>query len=119
MSKGGARRAREIAEVEERIAETEAEKKLLEDTIAEQQAELERQNRINAIFMRCRHKVLNDAGGLYSLPGEVIGAEIAEALMRAAYQQMLNRAIAQRRQTGDDPVRPGDIRLASPLIVPR
>lgn len=79
---------------------------------------MERQQRVHEIFMRCRHKVLHDAGGLYSLPGEVIGAEIAEALMRAAYQQMLNRALAQRRQAGDDPVRPGDIRLASPLIVP-
>jgi hypothetical protein len=81
--------------------------------------EAARQGRINEIFWRCRHKVLQGAGGLYSLPGEVIGAEIAEALMRAAYQQMLNNALASRaRQEGDDPVRPGDIRAVSPLIVP-
>lgn len=71
----------------------------------------------NVIFWRCRHQILSRAAGIYSMPGEVIGSEIAEALLRAAYQQMLATALAQRGlRAAGDAVKPGDIRLVSPLV---
>ena len=83
---------------------------------AQQDAELERQQRIHAVWWRCRHSILNGMAGLHSLPGEVIGAEIAEGMMHEAYRRMLEQAMAQR--AAEDEVRPDDIRVASPLIVP-
>lgn len=117
MSKGGAQRAAKKREVMARIEEA-AEKKLLEDTIDEQQAKLQKLQRVQEVFWRCKHAILNN-GGFYGLPGEVIGAEIAESMMRQAYQRMLEQAMAQRGlSAAGDEVKPGDIRVASPLIVP-
>lgn len=113
MSKGGKGKAAKQREVMERINEA-AEKRLLEDTLAEQQAAMEREQRIHSVWWQCRWAVLNRMADIYSLPGEVTGAQIAERMMQAAYQRMLNNALEGRaRQEGDDPVRPGDIRLVS------
>lgn len=89
MSKGGRNRAAKRVEVNALVA------KAAEEHEAKQRAEFE-QRALN-VFGLCRQKVINEPS---LWPGEHIGALLAESLMKATYEAMLQRAHADMKERG-------------------
>lgn len=101
MSKAGAKhKAEKRAEVQDLIAQAaeKAANRLADappEVIEEQLERIQREQRTQAAFGRCRQKVINEPALWFRAP-EHEGAMIGEVYMREAYREMMERAAAMQ-----------------------